>query len=107
MRFAEDLLRSQRPGVVWVPYEAFVANPVAVLAKIQLAVGCEPHDYDLDNVENVSSDLDALYRNKYPHEGSGAVKPAGRHWSELIDAELGRLIAGVFPYFMRTFGYGP
>lgn len=105
MRWCEDLIRRSLPGVVWVRYESFVAAPDVALKKVHEALGTEPFAHDFENVENVSTDLDALYRGKYPHDGSGNIKPGGHHWSDVLDEGLAADIASVFPLFMQTFGY--
>lgn len=105
MRFVEDLIRRGSKGVVFVPYESFVSNPTLWLDRIHKTMGVEPFEHDLDNVVNVATDLDALYRNKYPHDGSGAIKPTGHDWRDTLDADLAVKVAGLFPLYMSTFGY--
>ena len=75
------------------------------MARVETELGLEPFGHDFEGVENVATDLDALYRNKYPHDGSGAIKPTGHHWSEVIDEQLAANVAGVFPLYMQTFAY--
>lgn len=108
MKWIEDVIRRAQPGVVWVRYEQFVTMPDVVVATIHKALGLDDADafvHDFDGVENVATDLDALYRNKYPHDGSGRIKPSGQHWSDILDPQLAANIAGVFPFYMQTFGY--
>jgi hypothetical protein len=57
------------------------------------------------NVVNVATDLDAIYRNKYPHKGEGAIKSTGTNWRDTFDESLGNLIAGAYPLYMQTFSY--
>jgi sulfotransferase len=105
MRFCEDLIRRNLPGVVWVRYESFTANPEPVIERIHEAMGCEPFKHDYANVQNTASDLDALYRGKFPHIGSGEIKPTGATWQDTIDPELSDKIANRYPLFMQTFAY--
>lgn len=105
MRFIEDLLRRNLPGVAYVRYESFVVDPDTTMKRLVAAIGCDAFHFDYLNVENTASDLDALYRNKFPHEGSGAIKPTGRTWRDTLDADLAEKIAAVCPLYMRTFGY--
>ena len=104
MRFIEDLIRAQA-DVVYVTYESLVASTGPVVNRVATAMGLEAWDFDFENVVNVSTDLDALYRQKYPHEGCGPIKPTGHKWSEVFDEGLAKLIASVFPLYMQTFGY--
>jgi sulfotransferase len=105
MRFAEDLIRRNLPGVTWVRYESFVADPSAIIKRIHEAIKCESFEHDYVNVENTASDLDVIYRGKYPHDGSGEIKPTGRNWQDTIDPDLSDKIAGRYPLFMQTFSY--
>lgn len=105
IRFVEDAIRRQSANVVTVRYETLVADPLATLARLTEALELEPFTFDIEHVENVAPDLDALYRGKYPHEGSGPIKPTGTSWRDVLDSQLAADIAGVFPFFMQTFGY--
>lgn len=105
MRFIEDLLRRSLPGVCWVRYESLVADPATVVGKVHDALGLEAHTYDFEAVENQASDLDAIYRNKWPHDGSGKIKPSGRSWQEVLDPNLAAQIARTYPGYMQTFAY--
>lgn len=105
MRFCEDLVRRNAKGVQFVRYESFVRDPGTVMAKLDEALGIESCGYDFDHIENVATDLDALYRGKYPHDGSGSIKVPESSWREVMDEGLGALIAGAFPLYVQTFGY--
>ncbi len=105
IRFIEDLTRRNLPGVVCVRYESLVTDPAAAISRVHDPLGCEPFEHGYRKVENVASDLDALYRGKYPHDGSGEIKPTGRSWQDTLDPDLAALIAGRYPLFMQTFAY--
>lgn len=104
IRFCEDLLRRQLPNVMWVRYESLIVDPRSVIGDVYETVGLDG-TCDVENIENQSPDLDALYRNKYPHDAAGAIKPTGTTWSDLLDPQLGAAIAGRYPYFMEAFRY--
>jgi sulfotransferase len=91
--------------VQWVRFETFTATPETVMGRLTKALGLPEHDWDFDNVENVSTDLDAIYRGKYPHNGSGAVRPVDQGWSDVLSAPLAARIAASYPLFMHTFDY--
>jgi sulfotransferase len=105
IRMIEDLIRRQSSNVVFVRYESLVADPAVQVEKVATAMGLAPFQHDLQGVENIATDLDALYRFKYPHDGSGAIKPTGHNWSEVMDEPLAQLIASVYPLYMQNFGY--
>lgn len=105
IRFVEDLIRRRAEGVMFVRHESFVASPEPVLTKIVEHLGLEPFDFDPENVESAGGDTDAVWRGKYPHQGTGPIKPHGGSWTDVLDPELGALIAGVFPLYMTTFSY--
>jgi sulfotransferase len=104
IRFIEDLLRRNIP-VVWVRYETLCASPEATLARLHKAMGVDPFDHDFDNIVNVATDLDAVHYNKFPHVGSGSLKPPEQTWQTVIPAELAHRIAISYPLYMQTFGY--
>lgn len=105
IRFIEDAIRRSATNVFCVRYETFVADPLGSLSRFVEVLDLEPFSFDVEHVENIAPDLDALYRGKYPHEGSGAIKPTGTTWQEILDPALAADIAGVFPFYMQTFGY--
>lgn len=105
IRFVEDLIRRRSEGVMFVRHESFVAAPEPVLGKIVEHLNLEPFDFDCENVESVGGDADEVWRGKYPHDGTGPIKPHGGSWEDVLDPELGSLIAGVFPLYMTTFSY--
>jgi hypothetical protein len=101
----EDLLRRRLDRVVFVEYGALVSNPEGSLRKVESVCGMDSYPYDFVNVEPTATDLDELYRNKFPHEGSGSVKPGSGQWSDVISADIGRASLERWPLFSRTFGY--
>jgi hypothetical protein len=57
-------------------------------------------------VVNQATDLDALYLNKFPHDGSGQVadkNPDG--WRAFVPPEIERMILQRFAGFYSAFGY--
>ena len=105
MRYIEDLIRRRSEGVLFVRYESFVVSPQPVLASIEAHLGLESFEYDTENVESRGGDADEVWRGKFPHDGTGPIKASGRAWEDVLDAELGALIAGVCPLYMTTFSY--
>lgn len=104
INFIEDAIRRKAP-ITWIRFESFVIDPDTALSKVVDTFSLEPHDFDLVNVVNVATDLDPIYRNKYPHNGSGTVEPPDTDWSDVMTDEVANLIAGRWPLFMRTFSY--
>jgi len=101
----EDLIRRQLNNVLFIKYEIFVNNPAGTLKAIYEYLGTE-FTHNLDNVKNVSTDVDELYHNKYPHKGEGKIdaKNIGM-WDKYISKDLAQLIKGKFPLYAETFGY--
>jgi sulfotransferase len=101
----EDALRRSDDRVFFINYTALVSDPEKVLAALNESLGIE-YEYDLDNVENSSSDLDVLYRNKFPHHGFGKIEvPEDEHWSQFISADIAEETMKLYPLFNETFGY--
>lgn len=104
-RFAEDLIRRRLENVIFVRYESFVEDPLPLTKKIVKAAGLKSHSFDFDDVENQASDLDAIHRNKFPHDGSGPIKPTGHTWDDVLDEQIAARIAASYPLYMQTFSY--
>ena len=105
IRFIEDLLRRQVANVCWVRYESFVVDPKESMKRIENAAGLKPFHWDFEHVSNSSTDVDGLYRHKFPHDGDGPIKPKGISWEDCLSPELAATIAAVYPLYMHTFGY--
>lgn len=99
------LLNPEADNVYLVQYEELVRDPAAVLGKIYEALGEEPFAHDFENVTNVSTDMDFLYRNLWPHEGSGKVMPRRPTWPEYLPRGLAQQVVQSFPLYCETFGY--
>ena len=61
--------------------------------------------HDFENVVNVSTDLDVLYLNLFPHEGDGPIRKRPLTWPELLPGDLCRLIVERYPRYCQAFGY--
>lgn len=102
----EDLVRRQLPGVMIVQYEALSKNPGFVLDKVYAELGCEPFEHDFNNVEATSTDVDALYLDKFEHRGNGKVEPAETSdWQKFVSPDLGTTIMQRFPFYNKAFSY--
>lgn len=102
----EDLHRRDTPNVVVVKYEALVARPEREMAKLYADLGLEAFGHDFDAVEDTATDLDALYLNKFPHQGAGGtVAPRPVTWPTTVPGEIATLIANRYNTFFRAFGY--
>lgn len=101
----EDILRRSPDNVVLVKYESLVANPEIVLRNLYDSLGEQWFDHDLDCVESVATDLDALWLNKFPHKGSGKVEPGDDKWSDWIAPDIASGIMKSFGAYNGAFGY--
>ncbi len=104
MRFAEDCIRRRAP-IFWVRYETFMADPRGTLTDLTARLHLAPHLWDLDNIENVATDVDGLYLNKFPHDGSGPLKPSTCAWQDTLHPQMAERIAVSYPLYMQTFAY--
>ena len=98
-----DLQRRQPPGALFVQYEALVSEPARVMAAIYEALGEEPFEHDFDNVISTATDLDALYLNKFPHDGSGKVEPRGSSWPEWVGPAVAQEIEQAHANYYQAF----
>ena len=101
-----DLIRRKPKGVIYVSYETFSENPEAVISRIYDELGEERYEHDFKNVVNTAIDCDGHYLNKYPHDGSGEIKPCDKEeWKKYISDDLAQTIMNRFVDYNRFFGY--
>jgi len=102
----EDVMARLSERVFVVQYEAFTLDPKAKLLELYDFLGCDQFQHNFDNVKNTAEDVDALYLNKFPHEGSGKVTKADRNeWKKYLTPELGGMIHQRYPQYNALFGY--
>lgn len=103
----EDLMRRRLPNVHIIQYETLVKNPKIVLDSIYTVLEEDSYEHDFTNVEKTSTDVDGLYLGKFPHEGSGEVKPPENDWRDHVPVEIAGLLMQRFQAFNQAFGYLP
>ena len=101
----EDLMRRNLPNVAFVQYENLACDPARAMRAVEATCGLEAHEYNFDAVESTSTDLDVLYRGKFPHEGSGRVEQRKSNWSDVIPQDIATATVQRWPFFCRSFGY--
>lgn len=101
----EDLLRRNPKRCLFVDYRAFCLDPNLVLDRVYAELPVDRFEHDLDNVERAESDLDALYLNKFPHEGCGKVEAREDDWQHYVSADVAQLIVERYPFYCKRFGY--
>jgi sulfotransferase len=101
----EDVLRRKPSNVSLIKYEFLVANPDMVFKNLYNELGEEWFDHDFDNVESTATELDALWLNKYPHDGSGKVQAPDSKWSDWVSPDVATVIMRQFPGYNGAFGY--
>lgn len=102
----EDLIRRQLPRTVLVQYEWFVRNPDQTMERIYSALRMAKFEHTFDNVKRRTTECDALYLNKFPHEGSGEVTSDSLDtWRPFCPPDIEREIMIKFPGYNRAFGY--
>lgn len=105
----EDMLRRQpigddgSPAALMLMYETLAASPQTAMTTVEQHLGLEAFEYNFRDVQSSATDADALYRFKFPHDGSGKVQPQPSEG--LVPPELQRLIAERWPFFHSAFGY--
>ena len=57
------------------------------------------------NLSNKAPDF--MYLNKYPHEGSGKIRPCNTNeWKDYVSDDLAETINNKFLFYNQFFGYG-
>lgn len=100
-----DVIR-RKLDTLTVKYERLVERPKAVMVEVYEHLEEEPFDHDFDKIENQAEDLDALYLNKYPHDGSGKMEPQKPDgWKDVYTQDLAATIMKRFPTYNMAFDY--
>jgi len=101
-----DLMRRKPPGLFVVQYETFAENPDMIMDRLYAEIGEPRCEHDFAKVENTATDLDALYLNKFPHEGSGRVEAVDRdEWRRHVPQDVAGAIMQTHAGFNQAFGY--
>lgn len=109
--WTEDLVRrrpcteSGEAALMVLSYDSLGAAPEMMMRNVDHHLGLEPFDYDFESVQSTATDEDVLYRFKYPHDGSGPVKPRPSGWQDVISDDIASQIRDRWPFFFQTFGY--
>ena len=101
-----ELVKLQPESVFFVRYEDLVSQPAMMMNMIYSFLGEESFEHDFSLVENTATDLDALYLNKFPHDGSGPVESRDRGFSDVVSVQTSNNLAQGFRWFFERFGYG-
>ena len=102
----EDLVRRKPDNLVFIRYEDFVVSPAKFIKEIYLRSEIKHFDHDYENIKNTSEDVDELWLNKFPHQGSGKVHITDPYeWRKYVSEDLARLIMERYPFYNRSFNY--
>ena len=101
----EELLRIKPDNVLLFQYEYLAAHPEDAMRKLYAALGEDWFDHDFEDVRDVSTDLDAQFLHKFPHEGRGKVAPCAYDWTEYVSDEVAQMIMLRAPRLTRRFRY--
>ena len=101
-----DLVRRNLPGTMFIKYESFATKPQETLDTIYEQLGEEAFEHDFKTVKDTSEDPDGHYLNKFPHKGSGEVKPPDlNEWTEFVPRDIVKDMATSAAFYNDTFGY--
>lgn len=103
----EDLLRRRPRNTIFLPYERFTSQPADSMAQVYEMLRMEPFNHTFDNVVNQSTECDAFYLDKFPHEGSGKVEPSRDDWADHCPPDIAKEICSKFPLYNGAFREGP
>lgn len=109
--WVDDLVR-RRPrteggeaALLVLSYDSLASAPEMTMRSVERHLGLGPHSYDFEAVESAATDVDELYRFKYPHDASGPVKARPSGWQDVISDDIAELIKARWPFFFQTFGF--
>lgn len=101
-----DLVRRNPSGLIIIQYEMLAKQPALVMERLYSELNEKPFKHDFENVKNTAIDADALYLDKYPHEGKGKVMQTNlREWKDFVSDDIAGHIMARYPMFNQQFGY--
>lgn len=101
-----DVLLRKWPGVFVLAYEDFAAAPELCLRKLYSFLGRDYFEHDVHDVANTTTEVDALWLNKFPHVGAGPITPTDpNEWRAYMADSVGDLIYNRYPDYNDLFGY--
>ena len=102
----EDLLRRNLKNVVYIRYEDFIDSPQRAINEIYFTLNLPVFEHFYTDIVNVAPDVDAVFRNKFPHQGSGTITPDKvSSWRSMVPPVIADQIIQSYPVFCQTFGY--
>lgn len=102
----EDVMARTPENVYVLQYESFTVDPATKIKEIYNFLSLDHFDHSYDDIKGTAEDTDALYLNKFPHEGIGKVEPTNKNeWKEYLTEDLGKLIHDRYPNYNQRFGY--
>lgn len=103
----QDLFERNQDRTMTIKYEAFTRDPMDMLRRLYDFLEVPWFEHDLEHVKKTAEDLDVLWLNKFPHDGSGKVVETDRNeWKEYLQPNLARDIMRAHPKYNEIFGYG-
>lgn len=102
----EDAMDRVKDRVFVVQYESLILDPRSKMLELYNFLEQPYYEHSFDNIQNTSEDVDALYLNKFPHQGDGTVGKLDRNeWKKYVTPELGGMIYQRYPKYNALFGY--
>ena len=102
----EDVMARTPENVYILKYEAFTVDPATSIKEIYNFLGIDHFIHNYEDVKSTAEDTDAIYLNKFPHEGSGKVMPTNKlEWKDYVTDDLAKLIQERYPSYNQRFGY--
>lgn len=101
-----DMVDRKNGNVLYVKYEDLTAKPRQELQSIYDFIGESHFEHDFNHVENVSSEPDGVWNNKFPHLGQGRVVPTNvNEWKAVLPQSLADAVMVNCKVFNTMFGY--
>ena len=100
----QDILQ-RRQEVFWLKYEDFARDPIQMFNRLYCYLEQPEFEHDFENIVNTATDPDHLYLHKFPHDGSGEVRPPIPSWPKYMSQELAAGIMQGRGWFNARFGY--
>lgn len=99
----QDLSEDIKKHIFFVRYEDMLHNTGSMLDNLTKWLEIDPYEFDLDNIQQYTTESDSYYRMKYPHKVSQKLVPPKHQY--VVSERIKNEIKSRFNWFYAAF-YG-
>jgi len=101
-----DMINRRIKDMVVIKYETLSTDPDIIMERVYQELGMPVFKHDFGNVKKTTIEPDGFMLHKYPHEGTGKVKPYDPdEWRKYIPEEMVNNVMKNMESYNKKFGY--